>query len=110
MCCVGHCRVLVSGLGNVVVCGEDLGEGVADLDTSVETYTLINGTIESHQEPRVLVVVAGDWGGVEVVETCIDRLKGIAGGVEPVVSVSESEPLSTRLSLTLIFMFIYALN
>ena len=58
---MGHCRVLVGGQGLVVVGREDLGEGITYLDTSVEANTLVNSTIESHEEPWVLVVVLSNW-------------------------------------------------
>ena len=61
MCRVRHCRIFVSRLRLVIVRREYLREGVADLDTSVEADAFVDGSIESHEEAWVLVVVLGNW-------------------------------------------------
>ena len=58
---VGHCGVLVGGLWFVVVGREDLGEGISNLDASIEANTLVDGAIESHKEAWVLIVMLGYW-------------------------------------------------
>ena len=58
---VGHCRVLVGGLRLVVVGREDFGEGISNLDASIEANTLVDRAIESHKEAWVLIVMLGNW-------------------------------------------------
>ena len=93
MCGVCHCRGLVSCVGFVVISWEDLGEGISYLDASIETYTLIYGTIESHKESWIVVVMLGNWGVVEVMEACLYRLEGSARRIEHVFSVFQTESL-----------------
>ena len=64
----------VSRLGLVVVGREDLCEGITDLDTTVETDTLVDSAIEGHEVARVIVVVPRHGGAIEVLEPRGDRL------------------------------------
>jgi hypothetical protein len=45
----------------VVVGREDFGEGISNLDASIEANTLVDGAIESHKEAWVLIVMLGYW-------------------------------------------------
>ena len=71
MCGVCDCGRLIGCVGFVIVSREDLCEGVSYLDTSIETYTLIDCAIEGHQEAWIIVVMLGNRGVVEVMETCL---------------------------------------
>lgn len=64
----------VGRLGLVVVGREDLCEGITDFNTAVEADTLVDSAIEGHEVPRVVVVVPGHGGAVEVLEPRGDRL------------------------------------
>ena len=58
----------------MVVGREDLCEGITDLDTTVETDTLVDSAIEGHEVARVIVEVPRHGGAIEVLEPRGDRL------------------------------------
>ena len=65
--------------------GEDLGKGVSHLDLAIKGYLLGNGSVERHQEARVVVVMLSNRGIVVMLKAGLEAfLGGVEGVLDPI--------------------------
>ena len=77
----------------MVVRREHLCKCISNLNTSVETDFFVNGPIESHQESWVMVIVLGNRGVIDNVETCFYGFERMSSRIKPAFSVPQPESL-----------------